>query len=562
MKSIIILLSVILFTGEMVSQTIKIPSRNTNSSGSVTSSSAKILIPRRIKINRAVAEIDTVMKQNLENLIKQKREENVITDNIQTSVSANVVEEINEQTGEKVLNFHVEYKYQVVKASIDKQTSDFPAGKYKLISSDAAKTTMQLVKQAVENQLEEYLTPGTKVTIKITGSTDGSPINNTIPYTGEYGDFNGVEYFYNGNLSELTLTQKTGIKGNEQLAFLRTYGVRDFIEKYVEQLRVTNNTFQHYAVVSTEIGAEYRRISVEFIIHDAFRNKFTENKEVVEEAKPSEIEKPVENRKSDVDLSIPLVNKVYSKRYALIIGNEDYTTYNKGLNKEVNVDYAENDALVFTDYCKKILGIPESQIKLLINATGGQMSEGLEWLSYMSKIENGEAELFFYYSGHGLPEESTNKPFLIPVDVSGTSLKHALPLGTVYKSLTQLPCKRASVFLDACFSGGARNQGLVAVKGVKIKPAEEKISGNLIVLASSSEEESSAVYREQQHGYFTYFLLQKIKEAKGQITYKELINDIIYNVQKETGKISKKQTPQVLISPSVSEDWVNWKLNN
>ena len=264
--------------------------------------------------------------------------------------------------------------------------------------------------------------------------------------------------------------------------------------------------------------------------------------------------------KSDVDVNIPTIKIPNNKVYALIIGNEDYTTSQKGLNKEVNVDFAVNDATVFAEYCNKTMGIPEKQIKLLTNATAGQMAQGIEWLSYMSSIEKGAVDVIFYYSGHGLPDETTKEPYLIPVDVSGTSLKYAIKLEDVYQGLIQNEPRRAIVFLDACFSGGARNQSLVAMKGVKVRPKENAINGNMVVFTSSSGEEASAVYREQQHGYFTYFLLKNFQETKGNVTFSELADYVKLNVMREAGLISKKQTPQVLVSPSALDIWRTWRL--
>jgi len=43
---------------------------------------------------------------------------------------------------------------------------------------------------------------------------------------------------------------------------------------------------------------------------------------------------------------IPVNSKV-DNRYALIIGNEDYKSYQTTLSSEQNVDYAVNDATVF-----------------------------------------------------------------------------------------------------------------------------------------------------------------------------------------------------------------------
>ncbi|MCX6287219.1 MAG: caspase family protein [Bacteroidetes bacterium] len=264
--------------------------------------------------------------------------------------------------------------------------------------------------------------------------------------------------------------------------------------------------------------------------------------------------------KSDVDVNIPKSTTGKPNAYALIIGNEDYTTYQTGLSNEVNVDFAKNDAQVFAEYCKNTLGIPAKQVKLLINATGSQMRQGLAWINNLAGIENGNAELIFYYSGHGLPDEVTKDPYLIPVDVSGTQIQYAIKLEEAYVALTAKPSKQITVFLDACFSGGARNQSLIAMKSVKVKPNNTVDLNNIVVFASSSGDESSAVYKEKQHGYFTYFLLKKLQETKGEVDYKTLSNYLIQNVTKETGLISKKQTPQVMVDPQMQVKWTNLRI--
>ncbi len=263
---------------------------------------------------------------------------------------------------------------------------------------------------------------------------------------------------------------------------------------------------------------------------------------------------------SEVDIDIPINNINKPNTYALIIGNEDYSSFQTGLNTEVNVDFAINDAKIFKEYCNKTLGIPEKQIKLLINATFGQMNQGIAWLNNLAKVDNGNAELIFYYSGHGLPDEQTKESYIMPVDISGNSVTQAIKLADIYNKLNEHPSKKVTVFIDACFSGGARNQGLIAMKGVRVKPKENMITGNMIVLSSSTGVESSGVFREKQHGFMTYFLLKKLQESKGNVSYKELADFIIENVKKETALIGKIQTPQLKFSPSVEGTWTNWKI--
>lgn len=262
----------------------------------------------------------------------------------------------------------------------------------------------------------------------------------------------------------------------------------------------------------------------------------------------------------DVDTDIPSTATKKQSAYALIIGNEDYSSKQRTLSSEQNVDFAVNDAQVFANYCVKTIGIPKKQIKLLRNATAAEIYQGLSWINNLAKIEDGNAEIIFYYSGHGLPDENTKEPYLIPVDVSGNQLQYAVKMKDVYEKLTEHSVKKITVFLDACFSGGARNESLLAMKAVRFKPKEAEISNNLIVFSSSTGDESSAVYRDKKHGYFTYFLLKKLKETKGEIDYSSLQDYIKRSVSKETGLINKIQTPQVKISPLIKDEWQNWRL--
>ena len=264
---------------------------------------------------------------------------------------------------------------------------------------------------------------------------------------------------------------------------------------------------------------------------------------------------------SAVDKNIPDAGIPHPNRYALIIGNEDYSSRQTGLSSEINVDFAENDARIFREYLVKTLGFPDRQVKLLVNATAAEIRRELAWISRLALLEKGNAELFFYYSGHGLPDENTHEPYLIPVDVTGTTINQGIKLSEVYNKLTENASLRVTVFMDACFSGGARNQGLLAMKSVKIRPNMEAIGGNMVVFTSSSGEESSGVDREKHHGFFTWFLLKKLQQTKGDISYGDLATYLIQSVSRETSLISKPQTPQVLASPEVNTVWEKWKLN-
>jgi len=263
--------------------------------------------------------------------------------------------------------------------------------------------------------------------------------------------------------------------------------------------------------------------------------------------------------RSDVDRDIPTGLAPNPRKYALIIGCEDYSRYQTGLDKEVNVEYAANDAVVMAEYARKTLGFPTDQVFLLVDPTSSQIKQNLEKLVQAMAIEKGAAEVLFYYSGHGLPDNETRLPYLIPVDVNGNNPWEGILLTDVYQKLAKNKSAKVTVVLDACFSGGARNKELVAMKGVKIKPKIDQIPANLIVFTSSQGNESSAVYKEKQHGFFTYFMLKKLKDTKGDCTFGDLAEDVLYNVQKEALKVAKAQNPDVMAGVEIGESWKNLK---
>ena len=103
---------------------------------------------------------------------------------------------------------------------------------------------------------------------------------------------------------------------------------------------------------------------------------------------------------------------------------------------------------------------------------------------------------------------------------------------------------------------------LVAARGVAVKPKEEKLEGNTVVFSASSGDETAMTYDAKGHGLFTYFLLKKLQETKGDVSYQELYEYINKNVKKEAFLTNEKpQTPVVATSPTTVSTWMNMKLN-
>ena len=261
---------------------------------------------------------------------------------------------------------------------------------------------------------------------------------------------------------------------------------------------------------------------------------------------------------SHIDKNIPANSKV-KNRFALVIGNEDYASYQSGLQKEQNVDYAVNDAMVFEQYALKTLGVKSENMFSITNATSGIMSQEIKTVIKLTELEGKDAELIIYYAGHGFPDEQ-KVPHLIPVDVSGGDLSRAINLQELYKDLGNLKAKKVTVFLDACFTGGGRESGLMASRGVKVKPKEGSLGGSLVVFSASSGDQSSLPFNKEKHGVFTYHLLKALQDAEGDISYGSLYDAINIEVNKTTLRNQgMEQTPKVNTSSKVINDWRNWK---
>ena len=261
---------------------------------------------------------------------------------------------------------------------------------------------------------------------------------------------------------------------------------------------------------------------------------------------------------SDVDIDIPVsTSGVNSKTFVLILSNENYSESNVS-----RVYFANKDGETFKQYCIKTLSIPEDNIHMKIDATRNQMRSEIKWLQNVSEAFGKNANIIVYYSGHGMPDETSQKAYLLPSDGIANDPESAYSLSSLYKQLGSMDVNSVVVFLDACFSGSQRNgEMLTASKGVAIKPKDEVLDGRVIVMAASQGDETAYTYNEKGHGLFTYFLLKKLQESKGNISLYDLSQFIVSNVrQVSIIKNKRNQTPVVSASANLHDIWGNLKL--
>ncbi len=257
---------------------------------------------------------------------------------------------------------------------------------------------------------------------------------------------------------------------------------------------------------------------------------------------------------SDVDQNIPTTDRKSENTYVLIIANENYAFVD-------NVEFALNDGKTFKEYCIKTLGIPEKQIWHYENASYGILKAGISKMEQTMNLFEA-ANAIVYYCGHGIPDEKTNDAYIIPTDGNGKDMATCYSLKDLYKTMSQTKAGNVTYFLDACFTGAKKDGSmLIAARGVAVKPKTEVLSGNSVVFSATSADETAMAYKEKQHGLFTYYLLKKLQETRGDVNYGELSEYIQNNVKKESFLINEKlQTPMVSTSPAIKNSWKSLEL--
>ena len=185
----------------------------------------------------------------------------------------------------------------------------------------------------------------------------------------------------------------------------------------------------------------------------------------------------------------------------------------------------------------------------------------MDWLENVLNYIDGSKAIVFY-SGHGINDEKTGDAYLIPVDGQAMIMATCFSLNNLYKKLSSTKSGDVTYFMDACFTGAGKDGTmLVAARGVAREPKKETLSGKTIVFSATNSDQTAMPYTEKSHGLFTYFLLKKLQETQGNVTYKELQDYLYINVNKYAVMINRKpQTPTVATSPLMESTWGEKKL--
>jgi len=261
---------------------------------------------------------------------------------------------------------------------------------------------------------------------------------------------------------------------------------------------------------------------------------------------------------SDVDINIPVLPADNIERFALIIGNEGYANEHTGLSKNFNVPFARNDALAFKRYAINILGVKEQNILLLLDANKKEMSENIQVLTNKVKQMKNNAELIFYFAGHGLSDTSTTAPYLMPVDISPDKINQGVSLDSLYKRIADCRPIKGLVILDAAFNNSGRNIGLRGKNAPKFQHRPEVIPTNTVVFAAVWKNSDIVAYKQKSHGLFTYAILKTLRDTKGKISFLQFDNMVNNEMLSVTKIPNENRATTTFYSKDISDIWLNW----
>jgi uncharacterized caspase-like protein len=251
---------------------------------------------------------------------------------------------------------------------------------------------------------------------------------------------------------------------------------------------------------------------------------------------------------SDVEKLPPVAQRPNPKNWGFVVGIERYSNL-------PSVDFAQKDSSIMKEYFIRVLGIPEENIKYLVDSQATKSTITGHLRSILPRNVEKDSNLYFYFAGHGFPEVVEGKivdTYLVPYDGNTQFITESgYKIKELYEDLEKLNIQRSYVFLDACFSGGAsRSQKMLAgTRPVLIDPPTIPFKTDKVVALSSTKGgQASNSYPERKHGLFTYFLLGGLRgdadrDGDGWVSMEELFEYVRENVAKISRRKGTEQDP-------------------
>jgi hypothetical protein len=458
---------------------------------------------------------------------------------------------------------------------------------YKWVDSEGVKALLNTFKNSIDILFPYKPNPDSvSIRINIIGTTDGidfsskAEVNNVFSLFNKYPikkakDSINVRTFINTNSSNyLDNSINIGriITNNEQLAFIRTVGIRQYIEDEVEKLSLfTNNKkynlkvnedtsriiefqnkskiFNHfiYNYSKKDTGAQYRIISLELIIEN-----FTLPTKNPGEPQHNPNLKPQQyDIYSLINESTPLPLK--DNRKALIINNNSYndTIIQQYQN---HIKYSDNNTSLIFSLLNKKLGFKKENIDTISNTDIDKLEGRVNRFIENSASETvNPVDLIIYYTGYacwkkeGLMLYPTNLRNLnnasLKSDLFPIIKKVCQTMNNFSDNINSITIIIDGAYKDAMFSNVIGPQDIMTYVN-KINSQSNRI----VVLTSG---ERSLIKDDEPYKQFTYYFTNYIiNNIDTSLTQYMQIN------LKPDQDISKKM---YFIHPDIDNNWFRFE---
>lgn len=247
------------------------------------------------------------------------------------------------------------------------------------------------------------------------------------------------------------------------------------------------------------------------------------------------------------------------QKWALVVGIGQFA--DSGIPR---LNFTSADATAFAAALEdpSIGQFPADNVHVLTDqqATTKNIKEQLNWIARHA----GPNDLVvIYVATHGTPrtvDTAGGANYLVTYDTeaySGASFDEDSLYATAYPMVelanavaTRMKALRTVVFLDTCYSGGAAGPDAPAAaqKLANNAPSEAMLAHmsmgtGRIVMAASRNNEESLESPQLHHGYFTYYLLQALKNGKGETPLSQVYATVAQEVAQSVSAQGANQHP-------------------
>ncbi len=209
----------------------------------------------------------------------------------------------------------------------------------------------------------------------------------------------------------------------------------------------------------------------------------------------------------DVNFAGSTAQVQQSNHAAIVVGVEAYNERLTGFRK---LDYAADDASLISSALQSI-GYPQQQIEVLTD-TDATKDIVLNRIRQRAKALGKDGTLVFFFSGHGFAQGDEN--YLATYGAVANDLGGSgLAVRDVVAAIRQSGVRRAVLLLDAC-----RNDPTPGSKSVNVGFAAVNAGEGIKILLSTGRGEVSWEHPDLQHGVFSYFLANGLRDGKQQFS--------------------------------------------